>query len=88
MTILRYFSIENDHLTRCRADRKSQVRQYLGFCTAYFLSLLAYESPEQKPKHCPTLDLRLETDLHNTIQSWASYLSQGFEHNVLARSSG
>jgi len=34
-----------------RADRKYQVRQYLGFCTADFWSLLAYESAEQKPKH-------------------------------------
>ena len=37
---------------RCRADRKSQVRKYLGFCTADFLSALAYESAKQKPKHC------------------------------------
>ena len=32
-----------------RADRKSQVRQCLGFCTADFLSSLANESAEQKP---------------------------------------
>ena len=36
-----------------RADRKSQVRQCLGFYTADFWSSLAYESAEQKPKHCP-----------------------------------
>ena len=39
-----------------KADRTSQVRQCLGFCTADFLSLLAYESAEQKPKHCLTWD--------------------------------
>ena len=33
-------------------DKKSQVRQCLGFSTADVLSLLAYESAEQKPKHC------------------------------------
>ena len=37
-----------------RADRKSQVRQSLGFCAADFWSSLAYESAEQKPKHCLT----------------------------------
>ena len=36
------------------ADRKSQARQCLGFFTAYFWSSLAYESAEQKPKHCLT----------------------------------
>ena len=40
-----------------RADRKSQVSQCLGFCTADFWSSLAYESAEQKPKHCLTPDL-------------------------------
>ena len=33
-----------------RADKKSQVRQYLGFCTTDFWSSLAYESSEQKAK--------------------------------------
>ena len=33
-----------------RADRKSQFRQCLGFCTADFMSLLAYESAKQKPQ--------------------------------------
>ena len=37
-----------------RADRKSQVRQCLDFCTADFQSSLACESAEQKPKHCLT----------------------------------
>ena len=38
-----------------RADSKSQVRQWLGFCTADFWSYeSAYESAEQKPKHCLT----------------------------------
>ena len=37
-----------------RADWKSKVRQCLGLCTADFWSLLAYESAEQKPKHCLT----------------------------------
>ena len=36
------------------ADRKSQVRQCLGVCTADFVCLLAYDSAEQKPKHCLT----------------------------------
>ena len=31
-----------------RADKKSQVRQCLSFCTADFLSSFAYESAEQK----------------------------------------
>ena len=39
-----------------RADRKSQVRQCLGFCTPDFWSLFAYESAEEKPKHCLTWD--------------------------------
>ena len=39
---------------KCRADRKSQVRQCLSFCTADFWPALAYESAEQKPKHCLT----------------------------------
>ena len=39
-----------------RADRKSQFRQCLGFGTANFFCLLAYESAEQKPKHCLTWD--------------------------------
>ena len=41
---------------RNRADRKSQVRQCLGLCTADFMSLFAYESAVQKPKHCRTWD--------------------------------
>ena len=39
-----------------RADRKSQVRQCLGLCTADFWSSFAYESAEEKPKHCLTWD--------------------------------
>ena len=39
-----------------RADRKSQVRQCLDFCLADFLSSMAYESAERKPKHCLTRD--------------------------------
>ena len=39
-----------------RADRKSQVRQHLRFCTADYWALLAYESAKQKPKHCLTWD--------------------------------
>ena len=38
-------------LLMSRADRKSQC---LGLSTADFLSSLAYESAEQKPKHCQT----------------------------------
>ena len=37
-----------------RTDRKSQVKQCLGFSTADFLSSLTYESAEQKPEHCLT----------------------------------
>ena len=37
-----------------RGDRKSQIKQCLGFCTADFWSSLTYESAEQKPKHCLT----------------------------------
>ena len=44
----RLFSVAN------RTDRKSQVKQCLGFSTADFLSSLAYESAEQKPEHCLT----------------------------------
>ena len=33
-----------------RSDRKSQVRQCLGFCTADIWTLLAFESAKQKPK--------------------------------------
>ena len=36
------------------ADRKSQVWQCLGFCTADFWSSLASESAAQKPKYCLT----------------------------------
>ena len=36
-------------LSITRADRKSQVKQCLGFLTADFLSLFAYESAEQNP---------------------------------------
>ena len=39
-----------------RADRKSQVRQYLNFCTTDFWSSVAYASAEHKPKHCLTRD--------------------------------
>ena len=39
-----------------RADRKSQVRQCLGFCTSDLWSSSAYESAEQKPKHFITWD--------------------------------
>ena len=38
----RFHSVFPPSLTS-RADRKSQVSQYLGFCTADFLSSLAYE---------------------------------------------
>ena len=36
------------HIQASRADRKSQVRQCLGFCTADFLFSLSYKSAEQK----------------------------------------
>ena len=34
--------------------RNPGVRQCLDFFTADFLSSIAYESAEQKPRHCPT----------------------------------
>ena len=34
--------------------KKEQVRQCLGFCTAYFQSWLVFKSAVQNPKHCPT----------------------------------
>ena len=37
-----------------RGIRNPGVKQCLGFCTADFWSSLAYESAEQKPKHCLT----------------------------------
>ena len=37
---------------RSRADKKSQVRQCLGFCTADIWSSFAYKSAEQKSNHC------------------------------------
>ena len=46
--------VQNNQGKITAADRKSQVRHCLGFCTADFLSSLAYESAEQKPKHCLT----------------------------------
>ena len=44
------------HSLTCRGGRKSQVRQCLGFWTADFWYSVAYESAEQKPKHCLTWD--------------------------------
>ena len=37
-----------------RGIRNPGVRQCLGFCSGDFWSSLAYESAEQKPKHCLT----------------------------------
>ena len=39
-----------------RADGKSQVRQCLSLSTADFWSSLAYDTAEEKPKHCLTSD--------------------------------
>ena len=44
----------NSHFYRTRGIRNPGVRQCLGFCTADFLFSLAYESADQKPKHCLT----------------------------------
>ena len=38
----------------CRGIRSPGVRQCWGFCTSDFWSSLAFESTEQKPKHCLT----------------------------------
>ena len=60
-----------------RADKKSQVRQYLGFGTADFWSSLAYESAEQKPKHCLTWDFlsALLMMLHFALPDWLTLAS-------------
>ena len=47
-----------------RADRKSQVRQCLGFCIAEFLSSLSYETTKQKPRSGDHARLILENDVH------------------------
>ena len=39
-----------------RAERKSQIRQCMGFCKADILSSMANESAEQKPKPCLAWD--------------------------------
>ena len=39
-----------------RAERNSQVRQCLGFCSADSLANKHKKSAVQKPKHCPTCD--------------------------------
>ena len=44
------------HYIIIRCSEKSQNRQCLGFCTADFCTSFAYESAEQKPKHCLTWD--------------------------------
>ena len=55
----------------CRADRKSQVRLCLGFCTADFLSLLAYVSAKQKPTHCLAWDFPSALYIHvETTHFW------------------
>ena len=43
-----------ENVLMCRADRKSHFRHCLCFCTTDCWSSLAYESAEQKPKHCLT----------------------------------
>ena len=67
-----------------KADGKSQVRQCMGFCTADFWSPLAYESAEEKPKHCLTWyflsallmgrEIAAWTE-HNKMQCCTKYLS-------------
>ena len=39
------------HLVHRQGVQKEQVRQCLGFCTAYFRSLLVYKKALQKHKH-------------------------------------
>ena len=47
-------SVQGVEWLMARGSEKSQVRQCLDFCTAYFQSSLACESAGQKPKHCLT----------------------------------
>jgi len=49
-------SVQGVEWLMARGSEKSQVRQCLDFCTAYFQSSLACESAGQKPKHCLTWD--------------------------------
>ena len=49
------------HIQASRADRKSQVRQCLGFCTADFLFSLSYKSAEQKTQTLPKLRLPISS---------------------------
>ena len=64
------------HLFGTRADRKSQVRQCLGFCTAAIWSSLAYESAEQKPKHCLTPGFLIPPIIHLLLLSLSQPLSR------------
>ena len=57
----------HDAEPRTRAERKSQVRQCLVFCTADFWFSLAYESAEQKPKHCLTPGFLIPLTVSHTI---------------------
>ena len=47
------------HIQASRADRKSQVRQCLGFCTADFCSPLPMNQLLQKSQHCLAWDFSL-----------------------------
>ena len=51
-----------------RGIRNPGVRQCLGFCTAVFLSSLAYESADKKPKHCLTPGFLIVTDTSGTTK--------------------
>ena len=67
-----------------------------GFCTADFLSLLAYESAEQKPKHCltsgfliPLILLRLFTQRQwQSDQSVVPLIEKHFEVFVIVEANG
>ena len=58
-----------------RADRKSQVRQCLGFCTAALLFSLAYESAEEGISIWPVTGYH-QTDRKSQVRlSLADFLS-------------
>ena len=55
-----------------RGIRNPGVRQCLGFCPADFWSSLAYESDEQKPKHCLTPGFLIPLVIYHLSQKYLS----------------
>ena len=62
----------------CRADRKSQVRQYLGFCSAESQANEDQKSAVLKPKHFLTLDFQSALIIWQNFSDWES--GEGHEH--------